>query len=715
MLCSAYFPIFFIRKVTSMVSPTKLLLAAASLATAVQADVQLYHKDPITVQACTAVFTKNVVFFTKKDKVGYCNVKNQPALGSMAMCLNVMPHRKGIDYFINSCAEYNLTEDAFWASYENATKYAVKNLTGYPGFNKSLPFHLPVQFKNKTLRGAYDSTLGRWYNQNRANIYSWVLLAYWFLLILFAGACRLVSFAAPKFVESLSGKVSNMYRKYITMPALFGRKRSEHGRLFKIFEFVIPSRLESIYLFVWFILCLAFNVANYHHDSPNIVWAKKSAEMGRKIADRTGIMSLYMIPQMILFAGRNNFLLWVSGWEYSRFNVIHHWYGRMCFLLMMLHGIGMTYNGKGIGKYDLRNAQDYVRWGYVALVASSIMVAHSFAVVRKRNYEIFVLSHNVLGALVVAGTWLHVEDFEMQTFMYAATAVWAFDKAMRLARMAWFGVQTAEVQLIAGETLKVKIPRSSRWKPYPLCHSFVYFFRPTCFWQSHPFTVVDSAIEDKTITFYLKVKGGMTHGLYRYLSTQPEQKAQIKCSVEGPYGARQPLQHYSTVAFLSGGNGIPGLYAGALDLSKKSTTQKVKLYWVIRHWKSIEWFYDELRRLENTSVQPIVYVTQYDTPLEKCFVDKVEETDISSDEKKSDAELMTDHIEKLKSKLSFVEFRAGRPDVTAIIQEEIAESNGSIALVACGHNSFVDEARRVTVENLPEGKRVDFYDQLQTW
>jgi len=702
-----------------MVSFTKLASAALLAATVLADDdgVKLYSKDELTVGACQVIFKKNVIFF-KKDKAGFCNVKNQPALGTMAMCLNVMPHKHAIDYFIEDvCAPFNLTHEAFWASYENATKFAVKNLTAVPGFNITKPFYYPVAFKNKTLKGAYDSQIGRYFNYNRANIYSWILLGYWFLLVAVAGVCRLTSHMAPKLAQSFNGKASNLYRKYITMPALIGRKKTEHLRFFKVFEAVVPGRIETIYIFVWFVLCVIFNTIDYKHDSPNSIWKVEAAEIGRKIADRTGIMALYFIPQLILFAGRNNFLQWISGWSFARFNVVHHWYGRTTFILMLLHAVGMTYNGKniGAGKYDARNAKPYVRWGYVATIACAIMCVHSLSALRKRNYEGFLLFHNIMGVIVIAGTWIHVADDAFQTTMYAATAVWAFDKTIRLVRLAWFGVRTAEVQLIAGETLKVKVPRPSHWKPFPMAHAFIYFFRPSCFWQSHPFTIVDSAVEDNTITFYIKVKGGMTHGLYQYLSTQPEQKALIKCSVEGPYGTKQPLQHYSTVAFLSGGNGIPGLYAGALNLTKKSTNQKLKLYWIIRHWKSVEWFYEELQRLQSTSVQPIVYVTDYNTPLEQCFIEKFEESDASSEEKKSTEETTTDHVARLKSKLSFVDFRAGRPNVESLIKEEIAESSGSIAFVACGHNSFVDESRKVIVENLPEGKRVDFYDQMQTW
>lgn len=698
-----------------MVALAKIAATALLASTALASDgVVIFRKDDLTVSACELIIGKAALYFKKTDKKGYCNVKNQPALGSMAHCLKLMPTAGGVDSFLKLCAQYNLTEALFEAAYENATDYLVTNTSSVPGFNISKVFNYPVQIKQTKLQGAYDSNLGRYYNQNRANFYSWVLLAYWFAVVLAAGLVRLVGHVAPKFVQSMNGKVSNAFRKHITMPALFGRKVQEHGRFLRFYTFVIPTRFESILITVWILLALSFNVANYHHDSPNPIWASQHAEMGRKIADRTGIMSLYLIPQLILFAGRNNFLLWISGWSYARFNVIHHWHARVCFILVALHSVGMTINGIYVGKFYTRNAKPYVRWGYVATIAGAILLGHSFQFMRKNSYETFVLTHNIMAAIFVAGTWLHVEQDGYQQFMIAATAVWAYDKVFRIARCAWFGVKTAEVQLIADETLKVKVPRSARWKSFPMSHSFIYFFRPTCFWQSHPFTVVDSAVEDKVITLYIKVKGGMSHGLYKYLSTQPEQKARIKCTVEGPYGTRKPLQHYLSAVFLAGGNGIPGLYSGALDLSSKATKQKVKLYWIIRHWKSVEWFYEELKRLAGTNVQPIVYVTRYDTPLDKCFVEKFE-GDTSSEEKKTSDDETDDNVDTLRQKLHFVEFRAGRPDIESLIKDEITESSGAVAFIACGHSSFVDESRRIVATNLPEGKRVDFYDQLQTW
>ena len=113
---------------------------------------------------------------------------------------------------------------------------------------------------------------------------------------------------------------------------------------------------------------------------------------------------MWLMPPLVLFAGRNNFMQWVSGWPYARFVYIHKWISRVVFMMSIAHGVGMTYNGKGIGKYYTRNAKPYVRWGYVALVAMSIMVFQGFSYFRRTNYEVFVGVHIILAVFAIAGT-----------------------------------------------------------------------------------------------------------------------------------------------------------------------------------------------------------------------------------------------------------------------------------------------------------------------
>ncbi|KAK6198924.1 ferric reductase [Scheffersomyces amazonensis] len=695
-------------------------LFVATLLSAVQAEdaFEIYHEAAFPNMACTALIAKTATLISKKGS--YCDIKNQPALGTMTHCLSVIPDPNAKANFIKSCAKFNLTEEQYTDAFNNATNYLF-NTSSVEKFNTTKLFHQPVMLSKKKILGAWKSERGRWYNYNYSFYYGVTLFAYWYLVLFMAGLCNLTYFLFPNFVKSLNGSFSNTYRKYISLPAFGSRSHAHHKSIFKYFIFFVPTRLESILISIWLILAIIFTCVNFTHDSPNIIWPIKYAEMGRKIADRSGQMCLWILPNLVLFAGRNNVMQWVSGWSHSRFILLHKWNSRYATLLGVLHGIGMTYNGIGIGKYHTRNKQPYVRWGYVSLICMCLSLFHSMLVFRKSRYELFLLIHIILAVFFIVGGWIHTSNDGFEQWYYGAAAVWIFDRLIRIVRLFSFGIKTAEVQLVANETLRVKVQRPAYWKPFPGCHAFIHFLRPSCFWQSHPFTVVDSVLEENTLTFYLKVKGGVTHGLYQYLSKQPNSKAHIKVSIEGPYGQRVSINKYENTVFLAGGNGIPGLYYEATDIAKRlGDKAKIKLYWVIRHYRSIEWFSPELLKLKEMNIQPIIYITQPHVGLvEPIFSNTVEssEEEEAEQEKKSDTmEESNEYIDQLKNKLKYIEFREGRPDFYTIVGEEIQQADGPIAFASCAHGSMVDDARKGVVDNLDKTQyRVELFEQIQTW
>ncbi|CUM66021.1 uncharacterized protein PRCAT00003675001 [Priceomyces carsonii] len=682
--------------------------------------LEIYTKGSLINQACSGLLADTALYVSQEDDLGYCNTDAQQALGSMAICLKMMPSSAGIDYFLKECSAAGLTATQFEDAYKNATKHMV-NVTADPSFNLTKPYYKPAELTQDAVNTAWESTASRFYNMNLGSWFGISLMCYWFFVIFVSGICKFIHFAFPSVVKSLKGKVVNNYRKFVSLPPTGRKDHASLKSFLYIFVWMVPTRLESILIAGWFIMALVFNVVRYNHQSNNLFWpGSESAEMGRKIADRTGIMVLYLIPTLILFAGRNNFLQWFSGWSYSRFLIIHRWIARAAVILVILHAVGMTFNGKGIGKYEVRNTQSYVRWGYVALVVGCLMCFHSLLIFRRSHYELFLLSHIIFAAFFVIGGWRHTSAVEGVEFFYAASAVWIFDRVVRFARLAVFGIRTATVQLKANETLKVTVERPTYWIPFPGCHAFIHFVRPTCFWQSHPFTIIDSVNGENTITFYLKVKGGMTHGLYQYLSNQPGNRAQIKVVVEGPYGQRLPISRYENAVMIAGGNGIPGIYYEATSLENSKITRSVKLYYVIRHYRSLEWFFEELLKLKDTKVQPIIYVTQPHLGLlNPELISLLNSSDDEEDEqeKKLDApEESADYVEKIKRKLLFIEFREGRPDIKTIVEAEITQADGAIGFVTCAHASMVDEARLAVANNLSSTtQRVDLFEQIQNW
>lgn len=712
----------------------KNLLAVASLISTVIASegtgLIIYHKADLSVTACKTLF-KKVLYFEETDAKAFCNVDNQPALGSMAHCLKLSPHPKAIETFLKDCSSFGLTEKDFNQAYDNATDYLVSNFTADPDFNATQIYTKPIGLKKAKVDAGYRSAVDRFYNYNWSTWFGTALIGYWFFIVLVAGFCNLLYFIAPAFVKSLNYGFINFFRKYISLPATGRSKHLEHKSFLRIFQWIAPTRLETILICGWLIMALVFQIVHINFIQPDLFWIDRGTGVGRKLADRTGVISLFLMPELILFAGRNNFLQWISGWSYSRFSLLHRWISRACTILVIIHAVGMTYNGKGLGKYETRNAKPYVQWGFVATICACIMCFQSLLVFRKKNYELFLLIHIIMAIFFVVGVWHHAGSADQGyiQWSYASVAIWAFDRFVRILRLISFGVKKANVTLIADETLKVIVPKPSHWKSFPGCHAFIHFLKPTCFWQSHPFTIVNSHLEDNTIIFYLKVKGGMTHGLYQYLSNQPDNKAMINVMIEGPYGNRLPTRKFDTNILLAGGNGIPGLYSEISDLSK--TNSHTKLYWIIRHYKSIEWFYDELKALENLNVETIIYVTQphvgLDGPIGGFATGPIGGGEVDADDidevknEKSDAsaseddDLSNDHILQLKQNLNHIEFREGRPLVDDLVKSEISQANSSIAFVTCAHANLVDSTRKSIANNLSTEKRVELFESNQAW
>ena len=335
---------------------------------------------------------------------------------------------------------------------------------------------------------------------------------------------------------------------------------------------------------------------------------------------------------------------------------------------------------------------------------------------RRRCYEVFFCIHIVLVVFFVVGGFHHLDDQGYGDFMWAAIAVWVFDRAVRLGRIFFFGARKATVSIKGGETLKIEVPKPKYWKSIAGGHAFIQFLRPTVFLQSHPFTFTTTESEDK-IVFYAKIKNGITENISKYLSRLPGNTATIRVLVEGPYGEPSGAgRNCKNVVFIAGGNGIPGIYSECVDLAKKSKHQSIKLVWIIRHWKSLSWFTEELEYLKKTSVQTTVYVTQpQDYNGMKSF-EQDSNSEKKSDEKDSVESPQNSFVSKIKQDLSHVEFIEGRPNIVEQVEQEIKETDGALGFVTCGHPAMVDELRSAVTKNLNASKhRVEFHEQLQTW
>ena len=653
-----------------------------------------------------------------------CLCANKNALATYAGCL-AFDNRNtttAVNYMMNYCEENgNVTVEKNW--YEKSYQYFLSNAKTekeIPNFNKTIPIDVPFKLDEaemKLYERAYKQFLG---NYDDSLYYRAGILGYWLLIMCIGAIVNWGKVMFPSLTKKLTSKPINLWRQYVSMPATFRKKKAEELRIFKFFDSLIPSRFESIVIFLFYIVVLMIHAMNMHYvDGDPVFENNKYNSQARNVADRTGITGTIMMPLVFLFSSRNNFLQWLTGWNYSTFVTYHRHIARVMFILIALHSILFTV----LLRDDMSEfSETYMIWGVLATVSGGIILFQAMLFFRRRWYEIFLLIHILFAALYVAGTWIHVDELGYVWFVYPAVAVWCADRVVRIARLVIFGFPKARVSLLADDTIKVEIPKPSYWKTIPGGHAFIHFLKPTYFWQSHPFTFVESPA-DTHIILYCKVKGGITHSLYQLLVRSPGQAITMRVGVEGPYGEPTPARYADTAVFIAGGNGIPGIYSEVMDMARRmpnETKNAMKLYWIIRDYKSLEWFNDELTLLGNTNIETTIYVTKPD--LSNLLTG--DGSDDTSSKKESDSQDMNleskeslQGVDLVKSRFSHITFKEGRPSIEDIVDLEIKESNGSVAFVACGHPAMVGGASYFCSRDVdnPQKKRVDFYEQVQVW
>ncbi|RCK55316.1 putative ferric reductase transmembrane component [Candida viswanathii] len=670
----------------------------------------LINGDGLVYWACDHVIGQMVTFCDEDVEYFDCACLDENALATLAGCMAYQNRNSShaIKTTVEACWEYGgvrISKDWFEPAYQYYLDHAV-DLEDIPDFNYSVPVTVPIKLNGSEIILYHKSYILWLGNYDDAFFYGAGALGYWLLVMFIEFVCNWSKILFPGLVKKLTFGPISWWRKYVSMPATFRKRKAQELPILEYFDCLVPSRYETLVIVGFYAYITAVHAIKMGFVEGNPIFTTRFTFRVRNVADRTGIVATVMMPLVFLYGGRNNLMQWLTGMSYSQFMTYHRHIARVMFLLVAVHSIAYTI--LEFDDYAEEAAEPYFYWGLIATISSGLIMIQAMLYFRRRWYEMFLLIHIAMAALYICGTWIHVVEFGYVWFSYATVAPWCFDRAVRTGRLIVFGFPKARVTLLADETLKVIIPKPSYWKSIPGGHAFIYFVRPSCFWQSHPFTFVDTP-DDKNIVLYCKVKGGMTHGLYQYLAKKPDQTAKITVGVEGPYGEPTPAKYADTAVFLAGGNGIPGIYSEVMGMARRllpDSKTAMRLIWVIREYKSLGWFQEELEALKNTNIQTTIYVTRPEVRRNSDDDKKVEGKNRFEEDKES-----------IMSSLAHIDFKEDRPSIEEIVVDEIKDSAGSIAFVACGHPAMVDEVRYYAAENVTnrDHKRVDFYEQLQVW
>lgn len=326
---------------------------------------------------------------------------------------------------------------------------------------------------------------------------------------------------------------------------------------------------------------------------------------------------------MILYAGRNNLLLWLTNWSHSTFVLLHKYVAWIATLQAVIHSASFLQEFVAKGSHATESKLAYWIWGSAATVVMSVLLPTSIFPIRKAFYEAFLAWHVVLATFAVVGTYYHIVDrFQHQwgyeVWMYIAVAFWALDHLIRWARLAMNGVKRATVTVIDADYIRVDIPGVKGDG-----HAYLWF--PTLtwrVWENHPFSVASTDLRRSNVTkqsitldeekgaihrsdsdsgasgsekrttsakgttFFVRVRGGLT----RKLATA----GTIPVFVEGAYGRHEKVTDSSNLVCIAGGVGITAV----LQYLHKTTSAHTKLYWGTRTSGLVEALEEELAGVE---------------------------------------------------------------------------------------------------------------------
>ncbi|EAW19858.1 putative ferric-chelate reductase (Fre2) [Aspergillus fischeri NRRL 181] len=241
----------------------------------------------------------------------------------------------------------------------------------------------------------------------------------------------------------------------------------------------------------------AFEAVETSHERYGTWFASTHDEILTYVANRIGVLSFANIPLLVLYTGRNNFLLWLTDWSHSTFLLLHRWLAFICTLETCLHSAIYLQIAVANSEHSTESKQPFWIWGVVATLAMAIMIPSSTWPIRKRCYELFLAWHIVLSFLALLACYWHIwyrygHQWGYETWIYVAFGIWAFERVFRVLRLARNGIQKAHVTVLDDEYIKVEVPGVH-------AQGHVYLYFPTLtwrVWENHPFSAIASFRRD---------------------------------------------------------------------------------------------------------------------------------------------------------------------------------------------------------------------------
>ncbi|KAF1942954.1 hypothetical protein EJ02DRAFT_443725 [Clathrospora elynae] len=500
--------------------------------------------------------------------------------------------------------------------------------------------------------------------------------------------------------------------------------KKKHNAQFQISSAIdngtLPGRWHTIMLVIYVGLNVAWCAA-----LPYKVLDHK--ETLAALRGRSGTLAALNLIPTVLFALRNNPLITLLQVSYDDFNLFHRWAARITIAEAIVHTVSWMYNtahsaGWAVVMSGLRTEGSY-GWGMVATACFTFIGIQAWSPIRHAFYETFLNIHRLCAMAALIGLYKHLEIHSLPQvpWVQLVFVFWAAEWFFRGVSILYYGFSLKKrssitVEAMPGEAVRLTINMVREWTPRPGCH--VHMWMPAlALWTSHPFSVAWAAtltpdskemslpvLEDdvlmahgrpqksRQISLVCRARTGLTRKMYERACNSPNEQFTTWGFIEGPYGGHHSLDSYGTTVLFAGGVGITHqvMYLKHLVNGFNNgtiATQKIVLIWTVPSSECLEWvrpWMDEVLRTKSRKQCLRI----------KLFISRPKG--------------------RVESSSETVKMYSGRPNMTALIEEEVKNRVGAMAITVCASGGMADGVRAAVRPWLTEGA-VDFIEEAFTY
>eukprot|EP01125_Pyxidicula_operculata_P001125 TRINITY_DN1106_c0_g1_i2.p1 TRINITY_DN1106_c0_g1~~TRINITY_DN1106_c0_g1_i2.p1 ORF type:complete len:1142 (+),score=315.87 TRINITY_DN1106_c0_g1_i2:257-3427(+) len=394
-----------------------------------------------------------------------------------------------------------------------------------------------------------------------------------------------------------------------TSPGLNGLRPKEASFFLTchaLFNYRIRGSHISVAQVVYFICFLILNAFCF-------VVIALSREDGMRVGDVSKNLISLLGANTVLsvtLATRNSIWIYLLGIPFDVMITAHRWVSRWMILLSVAH-VAMVVSMLGRAHVPIgtivhlatdAGGPTFNVYGFIAFLACLIILITSIDIIRRRRYEIFVLSHYILVlTYFIFGCIHNKEHFVVYTIISAI--FYGIDLIIRVL-CGTFPMKPDLVRMKSG-VVQLQLSKMFPSLQKSRVGQYVFINVPSISMSEwHPFSVT-SAPHQKEVEVHIKPLGNWTNQLAKLVT----EGQTFRVRMDGPYGnLNLNYRRYQQVLLVGGGIGVTPIIGLLKDIyynpkRVQTRNKKVIVVWTVRTEEEAGWFYDDLETMYNLSLK----------------------------------------------------------------------------------------------------------------